>query len=327
MKLQEGLKCYEAAQIFRSRHDYDKAGKYMLAAAKRNVPEACWEMAAALSFCGGLGFDHDEEKAQYYFKRGALLGDQLCKMYARDMGYIEDDGTPITCTMARVMSWEMRPDDLVIPLTQEEEHIFKIQLTTSKSPERFYLLSKYWKQKGKKDLEKRWLIRAAQLGHASAQINLGGLCKEDGDVSFLVYANRQNNRLGAIWLLAREDLAVHATMFDIFKALTLVLRQNIVFRDCTVQDIVIDNKRNLPEDMILRIKCHLGAYLEELEQDEFMTSAEESCNDFYVECEKRNVSAIIAFFGCFKRKKVAYLSKDTITLIAVRMFDPVKWIK
>lgn len=95
------------------------------------------------------------------------------------------------------------------------------------------------------------------------------------------------------------------------------------YTDFDCNSVVVDNFFELSEETIYIIQCVLGQLAHR-----FGLVAEyrgNACLEVYQECKKRSESAAIAWMGCFRRKGLAHLSRDTATLIAKMIASPIHW--
>lgn len=96
-----------------------------------------------------------------------------------------------------------------------------------------------------------------------------------------------------------------------------------LWTDFEIQAIVHENDFGLPNEMLRMIQCFTGQLAHR-----FGAVAEyrgNACLDVYQECKQRSDSAAIAWMGCFRRKALAHLSRDTATLIAKMIASPIRW--
>lgn len=79
-----------------------------------------------------------------------------------------------------------------------------------------------------------------------------------------------------------------------------------------------------------RFKCQLGKQLalrEMIAANIRRSADEEECYDYYLRCRGRADNAAIAWMGCFRRRALPHLSRDTATLVAKMLADPMRWLE
>lgn len=137
---------------------------------------------------------------------------------------------------------------------------------------------------------------------------------------YVEYLTRYPNLLR----LANPHIIAHALFLCNDKSLriqVLATLTNWRFKDFNVQNIVNENYFGLPDESLSIIQCMLGSfsyhYNHQVSQDYVLV---------YRICKKQADAAVLAWMGCFRRKALPGLSRDTATLIAKIVADPLKWI-
>ena len=118
-------------------------------------------------------------------------------------------------------------------------------------------------------------------------------------------------------------LIAHALcLFDDDEGMVVQYRRNGLYRDFDYRHVIEKNHFNLSEETLFVIKCIVGKLL--IKQDD---QTQSDYIDFYRHWKALVDQRILAWMGCFRRKKLTWLSRDTATLIAKMMANPVYWTK
>ncbi|MEO6077236.1 MAG: hypothetical protein ABIP54_00430 [Candidatus Andersenbacteria bacterium] len=87
------------------------------------------------------------------------------------------------------------------------------------------------------------------------------------------------------------------------------------------ESVIQQNMFHLTTDELLAIQCIIGQLT-----TRFQVPDENGCVFTYRRCKQRADAAILAWMGCFRRKALTGLSRDTATMIAKMVADPLKWL-
>jgi TPR repeat protein len=124
--------------------------------------------------------------------------------------------------------------------------------------------------------------------------------------------------------LANPHLITHALFLCNDKSLRIYLppkSTNWQYRKkFNVHSIIDENYFGLPDESLSIIQCMLGSFsyhYNQVPQDFVLV---------YRKSKKQADAAVLAWMGCFRRKALPGLSRDTSTLIAKIVADPLKWI-
>lgn len=88
--------------------------------------------------------------------------------------------------------------------------------------------------------------------------------------------------------------------------------------------VIKTNYFDLPKETLDIICCALGHLAFKFNRVEEYEGT--SCLAMYEKCKQRSNGAAIAWIGCFKRKALKYISRDTATLIAKKIDSPLDFI-
>jgi hypothetical protein len=326
MNNQKGTRYYEKGLKLRAQKCYKQAGAYLYKAANMGVGDACWEIARAYDYGGLCLFSNQHDAASEYYQKGAKAGNFLCKLFN-----IQYPARVSTLVERLYLNWNLYNDHFT---TNAEEEELIASAKDSQSPWFLYILGSYLESlpSTERKLEGDQCIRrSAQLGLADAQ---SILLTTYGCVE----GTRQFNFHSAFYFLStltdrldkRIDFGVeNFTANDIFLAFYLVdteddvIDSDLVFEKFLHQ-IVFKNMFDLPNGMLLELKCRLGEYFKR--NRDVLSDEESECIAYYKACQKRAQCACIAWLGCFKRKKLDYFSKDTARIVAKLMFDPIYFL-
>jgi hypothetical protein len=91
------------------------------------------------------------------------------------------------------------------------------------------------------------------------------------------------------------------------------------------RSIVEWNYFKLSNDALQTIRCVIGQSIVRFSPP-CMSDQERARVEFYKQCKKRADAVVISWMGCFRRKALISLSRDTATLIAKILSDPLHFI-
>jgi hypothetical protein len=93
------------------------------------------------------------------------------------------------------------------------------------------------------------------------------------------------------------------------------------YSEFNFENVTEKNHFGLSLDALFIISCVAGKVLKQRKRAE----ASRACVSVYHYWKKRADERVLAWMGCFKRKALTWLSRDTATLIAKMMANPVCW--
>ncbi|MEO6077237.1 MAG: hypothetical protein ABIP54_00435, partial [Candidatus Andersenbacteria bacterium] len=94
-----------------------------------------------------------------------------------------------------------------------------------------------------------------------------------------------------------------------------------LYQHFNYQHVVEENYFRLDEHSLTVVRCILGQMMRR-----FLIKGGKRYVRVYETFKRRADAAVLAWMGCFRRKALPGLSRDTATLIAKMMADPLKWI-
>lgn len=124
-------------------------------------------------------------------------------------------------------------------------------------------------------------------------------------------------------------LIAHALcLFEDDDSMMVQYRKDGLYCDFDYQNVIEDNHFNLSDDTLFVVRCIVGKLL--IKQNNLACLELKPYSDYisFYQSQKTRVNQIIlAWMGCFRRKKLTWLSRDTATLIAKIMANPIYWTK
>jgi hypothetical protein len=329
---QEGEARYAQAMHARRAGRYDEAGMLFLDAADAGIADACWEVANAMMFGGGIGFMDNRDSGEHFMLKGARLGHSLCRVAAR--AHLPDEMThdadaPIHDLEARLFHEEMYPDE-PDPLTEAERAQLRSKCDShSDNPWPWYWCALAEIQMDNVERARSYMDQAAQRGLCCAltfrwERHFPHASKPHNDGSKLMHAARQRNCYGAIWMLDCADLGSFASARDIALAVELATVYRANYKDSTIGGIIRANRRNLPEDVVREVACRVGATGK---RKSLAGTDIHYCQMYRAECVRHAKAAATAWLGCHKRRRLPHLNRDMVRLIGRALMDPVAWAR
>lgn len=123
-------------------------------------------------------------------------------------------------------------------------------------------------------------------------------------------------------------IAYALCLFEDDDSMTVQYRNDGLYCDFDYQNVIEDNHFNLSEETLFVVKCIVGKLLiKQNNQAKLELNYYSNYIDFYRHWKALIDKRILAWMGCFRRKKLMWLSRDTATLIAKMMTNPVYWIR
>lgn len=315
--MQEGQALRLEGHRLRCRGEYAAAGQAFLRAAELGDAHACFEMAYALLCGGGLGFLQDFEEGQRYAIKGALAGSALCRTLAEDLDLppMYENGA-VPDVEARVLVWDLHRGSILDSLTTDE--LVTLQRRCKESvhnPWPYYFLSLAVSRAGRTSESSAAMEYAARMGLVAAQLAIWN----DGPYEMRVQPTRQGNQGGSLDLLESDDLLRIATPRDIANALSTVIWCDVDHPDSDITSILMRNERGLSADTLSQVRFYVGKFLYEtmlVDEDQDVGPDWCYCVRHYRRAQRRAQDAAVAWLGCFKRRRLPWMCKDTAVLVA-----------
>jgi hypothetical protein len=136
--------------------------------------------------------------------------------------------------------------------------------------------------------------------------------------TYFSYVVRQKGMMN----LVDPCLIAHALcLFDTDLGALVQYEKNGSYLDFDFQNVVEKNHFGLSQEALFIIRCVAGKVLKQRK----LAEASRACVSVYHYWKKHTDERILAWMRCFKRKALTWLSRDTATLIAKMMANPVGW--
>ena len=129
--------------------------------------------------------------------------------------------------------------------------------------------------------------------------------------------------------LVDPSLIAHALcLFEDDDSMMERYRKDGLYCKFSYQNVIEDNHFNLSDETLFVVRCIVGKLLiKQNDQAKLELKFYSNYIEFYRSQKTRVIQIILAWMGCFRRKKLTWLSRDTATLIAKMMLNPIYWTK
>lgn len=294
--MEEGRALFLKGLLHRIRREYVDARRAFEAAALLGSADAYWHMFVNDHREGKCYIPEDEDNLEFhddyqkrklrYLKEGAKLGHPLCCIVKWNMNGFKWEDLPTPPSLCAEMVWNV--------------------MCSYDSPKRKFTLGE--RNKLKKEAEQAMLIHdpwpifcyfKCLLDHYKSL--------KDVNPSMIAYA---------IFILEGSE----RILFDTQDGLGIFWTPT----SFKYNSVIKINYFDLPKETLDIICCALGHLAYRFNR--VKEYEETPCLEVYEKCKQRSNGAAIAWIGCFKRKALKYISRDTATLIAKKIDSPLDFI-
>jgi hypothetical protein len=289
--MDEGRQLFLKALQLRFHCKYEEARRAFEKAAQNGSGDACWYIYVTEDIGGPCYIEGEDEKADDYLLQGTKLGHLVCSAVYNTLAVNPwKKMLPAPPSLAAELHWSQTR-------SEKDTRIFSASEVAiiQKAAEQAILIHDVWPVSAYFSYV---VFQEGMMQFVDPCLIAHALCLFEGDEGAEVRFRRNlNPRL-------------------------------YQYRPFDYQNVIEDNYFKLSEETMFVVKCIVGKLL--IEQDDQSYLGLKPNRDyikFYRNQKARVNQLILAWMGCFRRKKLTWLSRDTATLIAKIMANPIYWTK